>query len=517
MIGNITNLFLIGLISYFVILLVVANLARRRAQPTIEDYFLASRSVGSVVMFWGYIASIFSVFVIAGVFGLVFLYGVGGYMYGVMNVWAGLLIIYLAYRMWLAGRAFGHITPGDMLEHRYQSRLLRWIMAIFVLVFGGLYYIAIQMIGMGYIFEVAGLPYQLGIVATMVILVTYLLIGGFRAHVWTNVIQGIWFYGILIAGMFFLISGAGGWEKVVINLENLSPRHLTIMGAAVLFWVTTVISLGSDIVAPHLWPKFLAPKNPVIFKVMAVTLPVAMSLVYIPSLIGGISAISFFNVQLPQGVRPDQLFYAGLTRIEVPVVFLMLALLALPAAAMSTIEAFIMTCSSVVVVDVFKKGLKVNWSEKSLLNVGRIVIGVLGLGSLWFAYNPGQVIGVLVTAGWGLYSVLVPAALCAFYWRRATKWGAISSILVGIVLILLGYTVLTPLWPPGFQPFTVGLLVSWATFFIVSRFTKPPSKEVIDTYMQIGYRARVPKIIPPTLIGVSPQTNDERGEKKDGN
>ena len=39
--------------------------------------------------------------------------------------------------------------------------------------------------------------------------------------------------------------------------------------------------------------------------------------------------------------------------------------------------------------------------------------------------------------------VLYPATIAALYWKRVTKWGAISSVLIGeVVSVLLTYKIL---------------------------------------------------------------------------
>jgi len=490
---------LTGIVLYSVLVLVVGWLAYRRTQKTVEDYFIASRTIGSFVITWGYIAAIFSALVLMGVWGLVYSYGVGGYMYAVMNAWTGILIIYLQYRMWLAGKAFGHVTPGDLLAERYQAPELRWIIALFILIFASPFYISIQMIGLGYIFEVTGLPYTYGLLATVIIVLVYLTIGGFRAHVWTNVVQGIWFYAVLIAGAYLIISGAGGWDKVVTNMESISPRHLTITGPAVMFWVTAVVSIFSNIVAPNLWPKSLAARDPRVFKFIAVTIPILMALVYIPSLWGGIAAISLFGGKLPAGARPDQLFYRALLAINVPTWFFAAAAVALVAAAMSTVEGFLLIGAQELTVDIIQKGLRLKLKQSTLTNIGRLIIVLLTLAALVIAYNPGLQIGLLVVAAWGIFGIPAPAVLGAFYWRRGTRWGASISIVAGCILTLLAYSIWAPLWPAGWNAYAIPLLITWALYFLVSLITKPPPKEVVDTYMEIGYKAKIPKEIPEIL------------------
>ncbi len=56
-------------IGYFVVLLVIGLAARRRAQPGITDYFIASRSTSSIALFLTMAATNFSAFTVFGLAG----------------------------------------------------------------------------------------------------------------------------------------------------------------------------------------------------------------------------------------------------------------------------------------------------------------------------------------------------------------------------------------------------------------------------------------------------------------
>jgi Na+/proline symporter len=86
-------------------------------------------------------------------------------------------------------------------------------------------------------------------------------------------------------------------------------------------------------------------------------------------------------------------------------------------------------------------------------------------------------------AAMGLGAVFFFVTAMSYYWKGATKWGAIACVIWGTVITLYGsYAVLyakPPLYGMGsyewFLFFSCG-----AIYFIVSAMTKPPSKELID-------------------------------------
>ena len=76
----------------------------------------------------------------------------------------------------------------------------------------------------------------------------------------------------------------------------------------------------------------------------------------------------------------------------------------------------------------------------------------------------------------------VPAIIGAFFWKRATAAGALSSMIVGAAVVLLlqlsGYK------PLGLWPGVWGLIVCLILYVVVSLLTVAPQKKAEDF---IGY------------------------------
>jgi SSS family solute:Na+ symporter len=77
----------------------------------------------------------------------------------------------------------------------------------------------------------------------------------------------------------------------------------------------------------------------------------------------------------------------------------------------------------------------------SEITFGKILIVVLSLFAMWFVisgYDPKEgIMGTLVKTTFSGLAVLCPTAIAALYWRRATKYGCIASILIGEFSIFL--------------------------------------------------------------------------------
>lgn len=110
---------------------------------------------------------------------------------------------------------------------------------------------------------------------------------------------------------------------------------------------------------------------------------------------------------------------------------------AILAAIMSTAESFMVVASSVVARDFYQKYRKEKLSAKQEITVARLAVVVMGLLPLLVALNPPNLIIWIASAAWGMFaaSVFIPLVF-GLRWRKATRNGAIASIIVGLVFSL---------------------------------------------------------------------------------
>jgi SSS family solute:Na+ symporter len=99
----------------------------------------------------------------------------------------------------------------------------------------------------------------------------------------------------------------------------------------------------------------------------------------------------------------------------------------------------------------------------SEINLARILIIILSLFAIFFVifnYNPTEgIMGTLVKTTFSGLAVLCPTTIAALYWKKATKYGCIASILIGEISIFLFQYEIIP---------TFGLLSAiWAIFISI--------------------------------------------------
>jgi SSS family solute:Na+ symporter len=86
-------------------------------------------------------------------------------------------------------------------------------------------------------------------------------------------------------------------------------------------------------------------------------------------------------------------------------------------------------------------------------------------------YDPSVgIMGTLVSTTFSGLAVLCPTTIAALYWKRATKYGCISSIIIGEISVFLFQFKLFPTY--GFLSAIWGILIAIIVLIIVSYLTK---------------------------------------------
>jgi len=111
---------------YLAVVLYIGIFAFRKGRDTGEDFFLASRSIGSIVFFLSLFATNMTAFAILGSSGMSFKVGLG--VFGMMATSSALIIpltlFFIGTRLWAVGKRFGLITQVSFFRDRYECSFI---------------------------------------------------------------------------------------------------------------------------------------------------------------------------------------------------------------------------------------------------------------------------------------------------------------------------------------------------------------------------------------------------------
>ncbi|MCL5129884.1 MULTISPECIES: sodium:solute symporter family protein [unclassified Algibacter] len=163
------------------------------------------------------------------------------------------------------------------------------------------------------------------------------------------------------------------------------------------------------------------------------------------------------------------------------------------AAALSTAAGLLLVISTSISHDLIKKQLKPDISDKAELTAARISIFVAILIAGYFGVNPPGFVAAVVALAFGLAAAsFFPAIILGIFDKRMNSQGAISGMVVGIVLMLFymmkfkldmfGGGTSEDWWfgtsPEGFG--TIAMTVNIVISLVVSRLTPAPPQNVQD-------------------------------------
>jgi len=463
---------------YLAATIVLGIVANRRMTVDMEDFLLYGRKAGFIVLYLTVVATFHSAFAFLGSGGFFYRHGIGFWSAGTWTLLVGAITYVIGTRIWALGKAFGYITPADMLADFYESEAVRVAVAIVSVVFTILY-IQVQAQGLGYIINVASggrISFAVGTLILLGVAAAYLMAGGLRAVYWTDVLQGIWMYvAVWVGALVLSYKLFGGPLELWRAVAAARPDLLSLPGPDGFFtpgmWVGMTVTLSFGIVfQPHMMIRYYTAIDAKTLKLLGATTPIYLMTLYIPAALVGLGGA----VALPDLAVPDRIFPELLFRYAAP--WLTGIILAgATAAAMSTLDSILHANMTVLTRDIYQRYIRPDRSQAHYVWVGRaIVLGLLVVGYL-LSVRTFSFLVVLVTLSGAGALQLMPAILGVCFpggWSF-TRTGVLAGLVVGLAALYL--TLVVYPHPMGLHGGIWSLLANGVVALVVSAFTRRPS------------------------------------------
>lgn len=467
---------IIVLILFIGILLWISGIASKSNVATPSDFFLANRSLGTIVLTMTTGASYFSTWTLLGAIGNHYRDGVWFTAFAAWAIVHALFIWLFGSRIWYLGRKHQFVTPGDMMEKYYKSPFLRILYAIVGMI-GLIPYMLIQITGGAFSLNSLTnntIPYWVGILVMGVFVGVIVTLSGGRGAAWADTFMGFFFGTTLVIITLIFIYNAGGL-KAFIHLQETAPDILVNKGNFTGIIETALGLMFGYWIMPHMWQKFYSAGSPMILAKTSIITPfwnswlMALGALFIgmlahtPGLVPGLSAENSDTI-IP-------LFFSTYAPFFGTVV-----VAAVIAAGISTINSALLSSASLLVNDIYVRFVNKDVTPSRTTFISKLTVLLMTLIVIVFAFIPAAQ-GYLVPIaglGYGIVLQLVPSAIGPLYWKKGTLAGAILSIIIGETALVGVYLFGSPL---PFGPATTGLILGSVTFFVVSLWTKDKNVE----------------------------------------
>jgi SSS family solute:Na+ symporter len=476
-------------VGYMVLVLLIGYYGYRRSRGTAEEFFVAGRRIGPILLFFTFAATNFSAFFFFGFAGAAYKYGFG--YYGVMAIGTSLMAItffFLGRRIWKVGKGLRLITPPELFARRYGSEHLRLVVLIAFVVFT-LPYIATQAIGGGIALQFltdGEISFEIGAAIVTLVITVYLMLGGMLSDVLTDFLQGVMMLIGGLAAVGFVAAGLGGFQQANDSAYLLKPELFSLPGGqgyiTLPLWISYLLLWTfCDPMFPHLFQRFYIAKSEKAIRFTMFAYPIiTMVLFLLPVLIGVWGNIDFPGLT---GKQPDNIL-PMMMRVYAPDWVFGFIMAAGFAALMSTADSQLLVLSSMLTKDICSKIWKQQMTPEKEVVTGRLIILALALVSLAIALTSFvSIFDMLTKTTFTGLAIMFPAAVAALYWKRSTAAGCIASIVVGEGVYVIIFTLNLPSdWCFGFLPAIPLVALSTIVLILVSRFTRMPEKQTIDSF-----------------------------------
>jgi Na+/proline symporter len=327
-------------------------------------------------------------------------------------------------------------TLGDYFKETIGGRHVLWAYSILTLVFMAAYIVpnlkASGIVGqwlMGENFDYATVVLVMGVT-----FLAYTSIGGMWAVTITDIIQGaIMVAGVGILGGVILIQPGGYTELVqraiaaAPNITQMGMPAISVLGLAMIWGLWGLVAPTTVMRVLTMDSNQSARRALMLGSIFAAfTIGIAM-----------LAAMAGADLKVTLA-HPDMIFIVVMEKY-LPPLFCGILVAAIFSAIMSSVSAFLMSCSATVARDIYKHMMNPAASEKKVILIGALMTWVVGLLTIFISMGDLPLISVLAgLAAGGLIGAFLCPILLGLYWDKLSRngvfWGMVSGFLTYVLL-----------------------------------------------------------------------------------
>lgn len=416
-----------------------------KAATGVGGYYVGNRQLGGTVVGISFFATFASTNTFIGHAGKGYDYGVAWFTMAVLLV----IFSWISWR-WIGpplrrfAAAWDALTIPDYIRGRIlgnnpdAERHPLLLLSASVIVFASILYLLAIFKGAGHLFQIfLGVPYEVAVGVTLLVVVLYTSIGGFVSVIRTDAIQGVL---MLIGAMtifYFVTQAAGGVTSVAQLTDMPAKEHLFDLNGAVPFAVLLGVSLSGAlklIVDPRQLSRFYGLKSDAEVKRGIWIAVLGMTLILACMFPIGLYAhlildnVTDTDLIVPRLVNDPAIFPFWVTD---------LLIVSIVSAAMSSMDSVLLVASSTLYKNIIApfKAIEneVRWSRAA-------VIGFACVSAFMALNPPGDIVGITIFSG-SLYAVcFFPPVVFGLYGRIASARTTLMSMILGMSTLILWIT-----------------------------------------------------------------------------
>lgn len=495
---------MVAIIIYLGIVIAVGIRFSKKNKNT-DDFYLGGRKLGPFVTAMSAEASDMSSWLLMGLPGLAYLTGVASAAWTAIGLAIGTYVNWLivAKRIRMYSHAYDAVTLPEFFSKRFGGcKAITLISAAMIVIFF-IPYTASGFAACGKLFSsLFNIDYFTAMAISAAVIVAYCALGGFLAASITDLIQSIVMTIALFVVIVFGINVAGGFDAVMDNASQL-PGYLSLFNTYnsklntsepyTILQICSMLAWGLGYFGmPHILLRFMAIEDTKKLKlsrrVASVWVVISMSVAVSIGIIG--------YAMSAEGVIPNlkdsetiivQIAHVLSTHGIIFAIIAGVILAGILASTMSTSDSQLLAASSSVSENLLEGVLSLNLSSGVKIVVARGSVIIISIIAMFLASNPNSSVFQIVSFAWaGFGATFGPVMLFALFWKRSNKYGAISGMVAGGIMIFVWKFLVRPMGGVlGIYELLPAFIVASIFIVVVSLLTPAPEKEIVDEFESI--------------------------------
>ena len=423
--------FIIAAIVYLAILIFIARKTRIKEKTT-SNYILAGGNIGFVIGLFTTAATLFSAFTVIGMPDFFRTHGIGAWIFLAVS---DAMMVYVLIRVGEMVRKKARKTDfkgmSGLMASSYNTKLAGIVVFVGAVIFL-IPYISVQISGISIFLNAAfpdAIPVWLWSIIIVSIMIIYSEIGGLRAIMYNDTMQGVLLFVMIWVIAWNCIDEFGSISSMFAKVESVKKELLSVPGPKGLFTTQFLIISAIAIISlpftqPQISTRVIIMKSSSALRKMAVGLGVVAILVILPTVFMGMYGAILYPDASTQEFIGHVLLYDQTSGIAA------LALLGLIAAAISTSDSQIFALGG-------ELRSLLTISDKKAIFITRIFIVFLGLLALIFSIISSDHLVLLARTSFAGTAMMGPMILVGILSsRKLSMLMPISTIIALLTYIL---------------------------------------------------------------------------------
>lgn len=456
------------LVALFLLVTVMGFMAARwrraDSMESLDEWGLGGRSFGTWITWFLLGGDLYTAYTFVAVPAAMFSAGsVAGFFAVPYTILAYPIIFFFMSRLWSVSHSHGYVTSADFVQGRYDSKAL----ALAVAATGFLAtmpYIALQLVGIQAVLEVAGIGGDQNVIAkdaplfiAFAVLAAYTYSSGLRAPAMIAFVKDLLIYLVIIVAVVYLPAKVGGWTEIFGAAEQkmTTPDPATgqppgaFIPAGELHLAYITLAFGSAMALfmyPHSITAVLASKSRDTIRRNASILPAYSFVLTLLALLGWVAIAAGTKPVGLDGKPNPQLVVPQLIEDQFPDWFAGIAFSAIAIGALVPAAVMSIAAANTFTRNVYRAWLRPDATAAQEAKVSKIVSLLVKLFALMFVLTMDKQNAINFQLLGGIWILQTfPALVIGLYTRWFHRWALLAGWAVGFGYgTYAAYTVASP-------------------------------------------------------------------------